>query len=448
MDYAEQSQFHQWLVKTQAQLDAVKQQNSRIRALISPPSLKKWGQAKNNYQSVLRSSLLQGMTVSIKDNIDTADAPTTAGAAFWCDRRPKKDAVVVSRLQSAGGVVFGKANMTELAWGVRSYSAVGGQCVNPLDEQRIAGGSSGGSAAAVVAGFCDASLGTDTGGSVRIPAAFCGLIGLRPTYGTIPNTGVLPLSHSHDTVGILGRNAVDVGRIYTAIAGPCPLDMTSNHQRPSAVLNQMAVGVKGLHIGIPNSYYFDYCTPQIANAVMRAARVLEEQGAILVSIHVPKAEQAQAMAACMMSSEVTALYEARLLEQPETISADVRERMMQALEYKGTDYARALAFKRFWQWQLAQTYQEVDVMMMPTTATTAPLLSDQRSLLEATKDLARNTYPSAMAGIPSMSVPVGFDSNKLPIGALLEAAWGREDLLLRCAYVLELDNKTRFSRLQ
>lgn len=435
------TRIKQWIAQVEAQYQAIQLNNTRLNALITEPISQSWLQFAKTQQFALTHSLLQGLTVSIKDNIDTADAPTTAGAEFWRYRQPKQDAEVITRLRRAGGMIFGKANMTELAWGVRSYSAVGGQCLNPLDETRIAGGSSGGSAASIVAGFCDASLGTDTGGSVRIPAAFCGLYGLRPTYGAIPNTGVLSLSHSHDTVGILTQNCMDLARIYTAIAGPCDVDITSNLQLPSPVLPQMALGVKGVRIGIPQSYYFDYCTSDIAQAVVDAAHYLESHGAILISIDVPGAHDAQAMAACMMSSEVTGLYEERLRYQPESISLDIRERMFQAFDYTATDYARALAFKRQWQWQLRQSFQHVDVMIMPTTATTAPLLGDQRSLLEATKDLARNTYPSAMAGIPSLSVPVDSDSKKMPIGALLEASWGNEALLLRCAYVLEQRNK-------
>src|SRR5690625_4664586 len=202
------------------------------------------------------------MTLSIKDNIDTDFAPTTAGAAFWQDRQPAANAVVVQRMLAAGAIPMGKANMTELAWGVRSDSATGGQCLNPLDERRIAGGSSGGSAASVAAGFCDASLGTDTGGSTRIPAAFCGLYGLRPTYGALPNTGVLPMDSSQDTVGIRARSADAGARIFTAIAGYCPQDPSSRDWNADLWTNYHH-GVKGLRIGIPEHYYYEYCTTEI-----------------------------------------------------------------------------------------------------------------------------------------------------------------------------------------
>lgn len=426
----------EWLALVQQQFNTAKKDNAHLKALITLPDMTTVKAQIQRLGPHFKQHLLQGMTVSIKDNIDTKDSLTTAGADFWRNRQPTKDAVVVNRLKQAGALLFGKANMTELAWGVRSYSAVGGQCLNPLALDRIAGGSSGGSAATVAAGFCDASLGTDTGGSTRIPAAFCGLVGLRPTYGAIPNTGVLPLSHSHDTVGIIGRNTFDVARLYQAIAGPCFDDPTSNGQIASSVLSQLHAGVRGLKIGIPQDYYFDYCTTEIAQSVLDAAKKLEQLGAQLVPLKIKGANQAQEMASYMMSSEVSALYQTRLEQAPHTISKDIRDRMLQGLKHTGTDYACALLFKRQWQLELRKIYQEVDLTLMPTTATTAPLLSDSRSLLEATKDLARNTYPSAMAGIPSLSIPCGLDHHNLPIGLLLEGAWGREDLILRAATAL------------
>src|SRR5690625_1859706 len=292
------------LYKIEQQAAQIEAHNNRLRALITVPEV---ATVNAQYERSIRGGrkLLQSLTVSLKDNIDTDFAPTTAGAAFWRDRQPKHNAVVVQRLLEAGALMMGKANLTELAWGVRSYSAVGGQCLNPLDENRIAGGSSGGSAAAVAAGFCDASLGTDTGGSTRIPAAFCGLYGLRPTYGALPNTGVLPLSSSHDTVGIVARSVDAVARIFTALAGYCPQDPASRRQPPAPVWPGLQDGVAGLRIGIPENYYFAYCTEEISQQVMQTARALQEQGATLVSIDLPDAITAFEHAACIMSTEVS-----------------------------------------------------------------------------------------------------------------------------------------------
>lgn len=418
------------------QFEAIQAQNSRLRALIREPDPHAVQQRIKTLQHGDEKGLLHGMTVSLKDNIDTAGIPTTAGATFWRDRIPAEDAEVVRRLERAGAILFGKANMTELAWGVRSYSAVGGQCLNPLDESRIAGGSSGGSAASVVAGMCTASLGTDTGGSVRIPAAFCGLVGLRPTYGSVSNEGVLPLSESHDTVGPMARTVDVVARLYTAIAGNTHGDPVTARPAVPDVIAAVSAGVRGMVIGIPDNYYFDHCGDEIAEAVLAASRKLEAQGATIRPIKVPLVEDAQAMATCIMASEVGSLYEARLNSDPDSISRDIRERILAGLHYSGMDYARAVSFRARWRRCLHTIYKDVDITLVPTAASTAPPLSDERSLLEATRHLARNTYPSALAGIPSMSVPVGRDSQGLPIGMLIESRWAGEAALMAAAGVV------------
>ncbi|MCX5590642.1 amidase [Alcaligenes endophyticus] len=399
--------------------------NPRLAALITPPS-----SASLNPQS----GPLGGVTVSLKDNIDTAGIPTTAGAAFWKHRVPRHNAYVVERLLAAGATPFGKANMTELAWGVRSYSATGGQCRNPWDEQRIAGGSSGGSAASIAAGLCHASLGTDTGGSVRLPASFCGVTGLRPTHGRISNHGVIPLSESHDTIGPMARSAAEVARLFNAIAGYDHQDPYSQAQAMNAVTTQLEHPLQGITIGIPKNYYFDYCQDEVGAAVMQAATQLESQGAILKAISIPLVEQAQAMAACIMFSEVCALYEERLQQEPESISFDIRSRMEHGFVYNGRDYARAVAFRQRWRQTLRDIYQKVDIMLVPTTTQTAPLIDDGQTLYAITRELARNTYPSSLASIPSLSVPCGFGAGQLPIGMLLEAPWWQEALLLRVAH--------------
>lgn len=424
--------------RIEQQLDRIQADNSRLRALITVPE--KQSVLRQYEQSVARpNNLLAGLTISIKDNIDTDFAPTTAGADFWRDRQPTENAVVVSRMLQAGGVAMGKANLTELAWGVRSYSAVGGQCLNPLDEQRIAGGSSGGSAAAIVAGFCDASLGTDTGGSTRIPAAFCGLYGLRPTYGALPNTGVIPLSSSHDTVGLMAKDVDTLARMFTALAGPCPWDAASRRQPAQPIWPALNEGVQGIRIGLPEDYYFSHCDEEVIRAVISTAERLEAQGAKLVTIDIEDAEAAFEHAACIMSTEVSARYDQRLTEDPQSISAPIRERMLQAYEEYGSfDVARAYQFRAYWRWQLEKIYHnQVDLCLLPTTPTTAPLVDDERSLIRATKDLARTTYPSALAGIPSLNVPCGYGADGLPIGLLLESAWGREGLLLQVARAIE-----------
>lgn len=419
------------------QWERIRNHNLSLKALITPP---------HTAQLSATSGTLQGVTVSLKDNIDTAGITTTAGADFWRTRVPSHDAVVVSRLKAAGATLFGKANMTELAWGVRSYSAVGGQCRNPWDVNRIAGGSSGGSGAAVAAGFSTVSLGTDTGGSVRLPAAFCGVVGLRPSYGRIPNRGVIPLSESHDTVGPLAYRVADIARVFNVIAGHDEQDPTSQDHPVPDVLSALQKGVRDLVIGIPKNHYFDYCGSEVVNAVMKAAYTLEEHGALLQDIDVPMVEDAQEMASRIMFSEVCALYRERLDKNPDSISSAIRDRMLHGLSYTGMDYAEAVHFRRRWIKVVQRIYSSVQLLLVPTTTQTAPLLDDGQTLLEITRQLARNTYAGSLAGIPSMSVPCGFDSSGLPIGMLLEAPWWHEDRLIQAGHAYQRVTSHHLSR--
>lgn len=375
--------------------------------------------------------LLHGMTVSVKDNIDTAGTATTAGAAFLRDRVPNRDAPVVERLRRAGAVITGKANMAEVAFGSRSFSAVGGQCRNPWDTDRIPGGSSGGSAVSVAAGMCTGSLGTDTGGSVRLPAAINNVSGLRPTHGRIPNSGVLPVSESNDTVGPLARRVEDVALIFAVIAGYDEADPYSVDIGLPNFLPALRDGIAGRRIGVPRNHYFDDLAPGVGDAVMAGARVLEQAGARLVEITVPMVGEAQAKASLAIFSDACHVFNDRLLNDPGSFTPSVYERMKTGLAITGVQYAEAQAFRARWRRALQGVFQEVDMILSPTITAGAPLIEDGRNLLEATRSVTTNTYCGAFAGIPGLSVPCGFTPDRLPLGLQLEAAWWNEPLLFQ-----------------
>ncbi|CAM4007915.1 Glutamyl-tRNA(Gln) amidotransferase subunit A [Bordetella tumbae] len=375
--------------------------------------------------------LLHGMTISVKDNIDTAGVNTTAGAAFLADNVPTADAPVVERLRRAGAVIVGKANMAELAFGSRSFSATGGQCRNPWNVDRIPGGSSGGSAAGVAAEFCTGSLGTDTGGSVRLPACYNGVSGLRPTHGRVPIRGVVPVSEHNDTVGPIARRVSDVARIFAVIAGYDPLDPTTVDHPVGNFLPHLNAGIAGRRIGIPRQHYFDGLEPGVGEAVMAAAKQLEACGATLVDVDVPLASQAHVHHTNMVFSDVCSVFHERLTKQPETITASVVERMSNGLRVTGVQYAEAASFRLVWRRTLAALFADVDILLSPTAPWTAPVIDDGASLLEATKASTRNTYAGALASIPGLSVPCGLTAAGMPIGLQLEAAWWNEPMLLQ-----------------
>ncbi|MVW78120.1 amidase [Bordetella sp. 02P26C-1] len=382
-------------------------------------------------QSGRASGLLHGVPILVKDNIDTAGLRTTYASGFFKDHVPDRDATVVRRLREAGAIILGKVTLHEFAFGVRSNNPVIGQCRNPWNPARIPGGSSGGSGAAIAAGMAPLALGTDTGGSVRVPASLNGVCGLRPTVGRVSNHGCMPVSATHDTIGPLARTVPELARLFSVMAGFDPHDHVSERQEVGNLLVDMHAGIKGLRIGIPSNHYFDGVDSEVAYAVQEAMRVLESLGAIMVPITVDGAQTAHAYATTMIYSDACAVHEERLAQPDERWLPATLERMQMGLQYTGRDYARALRAREAWCRSLEDVFSSVDVILSPTSPTVAPPIEDGRSLFEATRAVTQNTYAGAFGKLPGLSVPCGFSSDGMPIGLMLEAAPWREATLFR-----------------
>ena len=375
--------------------------------------------------------VLQGMLIGVKDNIDTAGLRTACGSALFADRVPNADAPVVQRLRDAGAIIVGKTALMELCFGVRSTDMIAGQVRNPWDEQRVPGGSSGGSAAAVALDFCQGALGSDTGGSVRVPAAFCGVTGLRPTHGRIPNRGSLPVSAALDTIGPLARNVDDVARLFVAMAGVDPLDATSVDAPLPASLLTGAADVAGLRIGLPRSFYFDDVDQEVADAVHRFSATLAAAGAVIVEVDLPGAELAHHHASTIILSDACEVHADALDHRQGAFSTEIYQRMSKGRLLSGVDYARAMRFREEWRRTLRQMFLHADVLLIPSTPFAAPPIDDGVHLEDSTRHATRFTYGGALAGIPGLSLPCGMTRGGLPIGVLLESAWFNEALLLR-----------------
>lgn len=382
------------------------------------------------------AGLLHGMTLAIKDNIDTAGIETTRGSQFFKGRVPNADAPVVSRLKRAGAVIVGKATLHEVAFGVRSHNAVIGQCRNPYDTDYIPGGSSGGSGVVVATGMADAALGTDTGGSVRIPAAINGITGLRPTLGRVSNNGCLPVSDLHDTIGPMARSAMDVARLFAVMAGYDDADPTSRDRPLENFLPAMGAGVAGQRIGIPRAYYYDDLAPETGKAVEAALKEFEKLGATLVDIDLPGAEDMQSEATVVIFCDAAYLHAERMRE-PDKWGAQTIERLRLADDFTGRDYARAMRAREQWMRTLKRTFDDVDMLAMPTLPQLTPPIEDDQSLFEATRRVAANTYPGAFGALPGLSVPCGASDGGLPIGLLLEGPWWDEPRLLRAGHAYQ-----------
>ena len=381
--------------------------------------------------------LLHGMPVALKDNIETAGVRTTSGAAYLADHIPNRDAPVVGRLKAQGAVLVGKANLQELAWGVVSTNPVTGQCRNPWNPEHIPGGSSGGSGAAVAAGMAHASLGTDTGGSVRIPASMTGIAGLRPTHGRISIRGITPVSVAHDTVGPMARSVADVARLFAVLAAYDPLDHVSRALPLDNFLPRLGDGIEGVRIGLARNFFFDGLDGEVEAAVRAGAGTLESLGARLFDVTLPGAETAQRWTTIMAYADACAYHRERLDAGPGALSQAVYERMIMGRDFSAVDYAQAMRGREAWRRALAEMFETVDLLLAPTTPRPAPPIADDRSLHRATQDATRFTYGGALASIPGLSVPCGFSAGGLPIGMMLEAAWGAEPLLLRVGHAYQ-----------
>jgi aspartyl-tRNA(Asn)/glutamyl-tRNA(Gln) amidotransferase subunit A len=383
---------------------------------------------------------LGGLPIAVKDLFDVARHRTTAGSPFLRDNIAREDATVVTKLHAAGAVLTGKTNLHEWALGVTNNNPHFGACRNPWDLDRIPGGSSGGSAAAVAAGLCLGALGSDTGGSIRIPAALCGVVGLKPTRGRVSLRGVVPLSWSHDHAGPIARTVHDTAVLLQAIAGYDPLDPASKDVPVPNYSGELQAGIKGLRIGVPASFFFDDLASGVGEAVRSAIDTLRAGGgATIVEIDLREAADRLEAVRVILLSDAAAYHRERLETQPEKFGADVLARLNAGRACSSIDYALARQARRQWQQRLRQVFTLVDVIVTPTTPAPAARIDAAEGVPQAGR-LTRNTGVFNLAGAPAISVPCGFvlaDGSRLPIGMQIVGRWWDEATVLRVAHTYE-----------
>jgi aspartyl-tRNA(Asn)/glutamyl-tRNA(Gln) amidotransferase subunit A len=373
---------------------------------------------------------LDGLPMLIKDNIDVAGVRCTVGSKLFFDRVAQGDATVVARLREAGAIILGKTFLHEFAFGVTSNGILGA-CRNPWDPARIPGGSSGGSGAAIAADFAIAALGTDTGGSVRLPAAIDGVTGLRPTFAAVSNRGVFPLAPSFDTVGPLARSAGDLAAVFAAMRGYDPLDPWSQQAPPMESVG--AAGVRGLRIAIVEDFFFDGIDSQIEHLIRDAGERLRELGAQIFTHSLEGVERAYRAAMELASVEAAATYETHLDDPTAEMGQQSRERFAPGRGVAATAFARDLEHMMRWRRRIARLLTErFDVVLTPAVAVPTFAI-DGITNKEAVGVLTRMTYPWSFAGVPAISIPCGFTFDHMPVGVQLVAAPWRDDLLLSVA---------------
>jgi aspartyl-tRNA(Asn)/glutamyl-tRNA(Gln) amidotransferase subunit A len=384
---------------------------------------------------------LHGIPISLKDNIYTKDIRTTAGSKILKDFVPQHDAVIVSQLKEAGAVILGKTNLHEFAYGVTTNNPHFGPTRNPWDLSRIPGGSSGGSAAAVAAGLCYGSIGTDTGGSIRIPAALCGIVGLKPTFGRVSVTDVVPLSPRLDCVGPLARSAADAALLLDPIfvRGEKEARLQSATRPKSPLL-------RGFLVGVPKDFFLRIVSVEVECAFEKAAGVLRKLGATLKEVSVPLLQETEDAGNQIAWAEATHYHQhagwfpVRAVDYGE----DVRTRLELGAKVTATTYLQALEQREAFigGFHAAMADAKLDALAVPTTPIPAPAIGEETTAVCGTNHptralLLRNNRPANLGGLPAISVPCGPTPDGLPVGLQLIGAVTDEALLLRIVHAFE-----------
>jgi len=379
---------------------------------------------------------LHGIPIALKDLIDTGGVRTTSGSALHERRVPDKDAEVVTRLRAAGAVIVGKNNLHEFAYGGSSLVSHFGDIHNAWDGACIAGGSSGGSATAVAAGMCCASIGTDTAGSIREPAALCGCVGLKPTYGRVSNRGVIPLAASLDHVGPLAASVEDAAIVLQAIAGHDASDVTAAEVPVTDYVSGLKEGTNRLRVGVPREYFFKELDPEVAAALDHALMGIEALVSDMrdVRVEVPTDRTLQA-------AESYAYHAESVAKHPELYQAETLRRIRTGEKVTAAEYIERRSELEMARRTIGDVFGKVDLLVTPTTPIAAPTIAELKANPEALRPaelkLLRNTRPFNVWGLPAISVPCGFTQAGLPIGLQIAGPHWREDLVLRVAYAYE-----------
>ena len=369
-----------------------------------------------------------GVPTAHKDLLYTRGVRTTAGSLLYRDFVPEYDATVVEQLRNAGAVSVGKTNMHELAYGITSKNPHYGFVLNPRDTGRIAGGSSGGSAALVAAGLLPMSLGSDTGGSIRIPAALCGVVGLKPTYGRVSRFGVMPLAFSLDHIGPIGATVEDCALAMNALAGPAEFNLPP------------ASDLAGVRVGVPKNFFFDHVDQEVVTAVKRSIAEMERLGATVSEVQLPNLVDLNVAARTVQMTESSALYAQHT--DPKLFGEDVWMLVQQGKLIHAYDYVNAQRLRTLFRRDFDALWREIDVLATPTTPVAAPRIEELTVKIGSFEEdtriaCTRLTRPINFLGEPALSMPCGKTSLGLPIGLQLISRPNSEPALLRIASTLE-----------
>jgi AtzE family amidohydrolase len=380
---------------------------------------------------------LAGVPFAVKNLFDVQGLPTRAGSKINRDLAPSpRDARLIERMEAAGAVLVGALNMGEYAYDFTGENSHDGPSRNPHDVTRMTGGSSGGSGGAVGGGLVPLALGSDTNGSIRVPSSFCGIFGLKPTYGRLSRARSFPFVLSFDHLGPFARSVGDLALAYDAMQGPDPDDAACTTRPAEPVTTLLARDISGLRIAIAGGYFQNNVTPEAREAVARVARAL---GTMRV-VEIPEAARARAAAYVITTSEGASLHLDRLRKRPDDFDPAVRDRLLAGAMIPAPLVDRAQKFRRWYRARVLEMFEAVDVIIAPATPYVAPKLGQVTSMLDGVElpvraNIGIHTQPISFIGLPVVAVPIPLEP--MPIGVQIIAAPWREDIVLRVAYALE-----------
>lgn len=418
-----------------------------ITSLNSAELMQQAQESSNRFKTNSARGWLDGVPIAIKDELDQKGHPTTVGTAFLGAQTAQIDATVVARLREAGALLIGKTNMHEVGIGVTGMNPHLGHARNPYNPQYITGGSSSGSAAAVASGLCPVAIGADGGGSIRIPAGLCGVVGLKATFGRISEHGAYPLCSSVAHIGPIAASVQDAALVYAVIAGSDPKDPLSQHQPPVHLENLNSMDLDGVRIGV-FSDWFDHAAPPIVNACRKAIDSLVARGARVVEIEIPNLDLMRLAHGISILTEMSACLAPHYQAHPAQFGLDVRINLSIAKNFGAEHYVKAQQIRTEAMQTFNALFKEVDAIVTPTTATTAvPILPDAipngETNLSLMTQIMRYMFVGNLTGIPGLSVPVGYDSDDMPIGFQIMGRPFEEHLLLQLGQAVEADFNQR-----
>jgi aspartyl-tRNA(Asn)/glutamyl-tRNA(Gln) amidotransferase subunit A len=420
----------------QACYDQIERLNPRLNAFITVIELQEALRAQLPGDNTSASNALRGIPIAVKDLFDTAGIRTTIGSKFFAENIPQEDAFVVEKLKQAGALIVGKTNTHEIALGITGNNPHYGTARNPWDTTRIPGGSSSGSAIAVATGMALGALGTDTGGSIRIPASLCGIVGFKPTFGRVSLRGVFPLSWNLDHVGPLTKSVKDAASILQVISVYDSNDPASTKMLSGDYLGHLVDPVEGRKIALGVGEFVETADPEVLEALHKAVNIFEALGCEVQEVNMDWLREAALANKLMTQSDGAAVHRDRLKEHPDWFGEDIRRRLEDGAHTSSTEYILARHTQTEVRKRFERFFESYDFLMIPTTPNAAPTIEGHDAVEQAGR-LTRFTAPFNLTGLPALSMPCGFTKEGLPIGLqIISRAWA-DAKVLNVGYAFE-----------